>query len=130
MQTGSELVQSGHYRSADIQRQMEEVSEAWEQLTEATTEKGRKLKDANELQVTCVLGLHVHVHVCMRVSLCDGGLLGGVYTCCAKECVSHLHACQLGSATHREELGATGLVYIPTVRTNLHPHCIALPACN
>ena len=57
MQTGSELVQSGHYRSADIQRQMEEVSEAWEQLTEATTEKGRKLKDANELQVMCALVL-------------------------------------------------------------------------
>ena len=71
MQTGSELVQSGHYRSADIQRQMEEVSEAWEQLTEATTEKGRKLKDANELQVTCVLVLACACAcACVCVSLC------------------------------------------------------------
>ena len=69
MQTGSELVQSGHYRSADIQRQMEEVSEAWEQLTEATTEKGRKLKDANELQVMCALVLACAC-ACVCVSLC------------------------------------------------------------
>ena len=69
MQTGNGLVESGHYRSADIQRQMEEVTVAWEQLSEATTEKGRKLKDANELQVhsACV---HVCVCACVHVHTC------------------------------------------------------------
>ena len=63
MQTGNDLVENNHYRSSDIQRQMEEVTEAWEQLTEATTEKGRKLKDANELQVCSVC-------VCVCVCVC------------------------------------------------------------
>ena len=76
MQTGNGLVESGHYRSADIQRQMEEVTVAWEQLSEATTEKGRKLKDANELQVHSVC-VHVCVCVCACVcvymSPCEGG---------------------------------------------------------
>ena len=67
MQTGNGLVESGHYRSADIQRQMEEVTVAWEQLSEATTEKGRKLKDANELQVRSAC---VHVCVCVCVCAC------------------------------------------------------------
>ena len=66
MQTGNGLVESGHYRSADIQGQMEEVTEAWEQLTEATTEKGKKLKDANELQV-CVACVYVCACVCACV---------------------------------------------------------------
>ena len=67
MQTGNGLVESGHYRSADIQRQMEEVTVAWEQLSEATTEKGRKLKDANELQVHSAC---VRACVCVRVCVC------------------------------------------------------------
>ena len=75
VQTGNGLVESGHYRSADIQGQMEEVTEAWEQLTEATTEKGKKLKDANELQV-CVAHVyvcacvHVYVHILYVVCVC------------------------------------------------------------
>ena len=87
MQTGNDLVESDHYRSSDIQRQMEEVTEAWEQLTEATTEKGRKLKDANELQVcsVCVWCVCIYVWGCVAV-------WRGVHMLCKgmRECMKHV----------------------------------------
>ena len=45
------MVKAGHFKSDDMNDRMKEVTDAWQQLSEASAEKGRKLNDANDLQV-------------------------------------------------------------------------------
>jgi spectrin beta len=48
--TGSKLVQDNHYKTPEVKERMQAVTEAWEQLNDASAEKGKKLKEANDLQ--------------------------------------------------------------------------------
>ena len=51
MKTGNKLVEDNHYKIEEVKERMEAVTEAWTQLNEASAEKGKKLKEANDLQV-------------------------------------------------------------------------------
>ena len=48
-QTGESLVDGGHYASDDIEAQVEELFQKWEELREATEEKGVGLQQALSL---------------------------------------------------------------------------------
>ncbi|MEQ2177748.1 Spectrin alpha chain, non-erythrocytic 1, partial [Goodea atripinnis] len=48
--SGQELLDRKHYASAEVNARMEEVSEQWKKLLEATDLKGIKLREANQQQ--------------------------------------------------------------------------------
>ena len=48
-QAGYTLVEEGHYDSASVQESMDGLFEDWEQLKEATMQRGRLLAEAQEL---------------------------------------------------------------------------------